>query len=194
MTSPLLWFANRGTGIVLLGLLTLTVLLGILSSRQGRESRWWPRFANQELHRYLSLLTTLLLAAHIATAVLDEYVDIRWWQAVAPFGGTYRPAYLGLGALSVDLIVAVGLTSLFRARMPVRLWRAVHLLSYAAWLAAIVHTWGIGTDVGTVWLRAEVTASVALVAATTTARMLDARAGRSRPVTPRHAEPRRGTT
>jgi sulfoxide reductase heme-binding subunit YedZ len=193
MTSPLLWFANRGTGVVLLALLTVTLLIGILSSRPGRESRWWPRFATQEVHRYLALLTILLLAAHVATAVLDEYVDIRWWHALAPIGGTYRPVFLGLGALSLDLIVALALTSLVRHRMPGRAWRAVHLLSYAAWLAAVVHTWGIGTDVGTVWLRAEVAASVGVVAAATTARVLGVHV-RRRPVTAGHAQLRRGTT
>ena len=31
--GPLLWFANRGTGVVLLLLLTLTTLLGVMSTR-----------------------------------------------------------------------------------------------------------------------------------------------------------------
>ena len=69
-------------------------------------------FATQSTHRGLSLVSTILLAAHVVTAVVDEYVDIRWWQAFVPFGGTYRPLYLGLGTLALDLVVAIGLTSL----------------------------------------------------------------------------------
>lgn len=144
MTSPVLWYVNRGTGLVLLAVFTLTVLLGVLSAGQG--GRVWPRFATQSTHRGLSLVSTILLAAHVVTAVVDEFVDIRWWQALVPFGGTYRPLYLGLGALSLDLTIAVGLTSLLRQRLGERTWRVVHTTSYLAWVAAVVHTLGIGTD------------------------------------------------
>lgn len=147
MTGPVLWYLNRGTGLVLLVVFTLTLVLGVLST--GRGGRIWPRFATQATHRGLSLLTTLLLAGHAVTAVVDEFVDIRWWQALVPFGGSYRPLYLGLGALALDLTVAVGLTSLLRKRLGERAWRLVHLTSYLAWGAAVVHTLGIGTDAAT---------------------------------------------
>ena len=39
----------------------------------------------------------MLLALHVTTAVVDTYVDIRWWQAVLPWvGSTYLPLWLGL--------------------------------------------------------------------------------------------------
>ena len=81
--GPLLWYVNRSTGMVLLVLLTLTVLLGALSTRGDAGSRV-PRFAVQSLHRNLGLLATVMLVLHVTTAVLDEFVDIRWWQAVVP--------------------------------------------------------------------------------------------------------------
>ena len=39
------------------------------------------------LHRNLALLSVVLLAAHVAAAVVDTYVDIPWWQAFWPVGG-----------------------------------------------------------------------------------------------------------
>ncbi|MEO5983100.1 MAG: ferric reductase [Pedococcus sp.] len=164
MTGPVLWYLNRGTGLVLLVVFTLTVVLGVLSTGQG--GRVWPRFATQSTHRGLSLLTTILLAAHAVTAVVDEFVDIRWWQALVPFGGSYRPLYLGLGTLALDLTVALGITSLLRQHLGERTWRVVHLTSYLAWGAAVVHTLGIGTDAATSLGRPVVLASVgALLAA-----------------------------
>lgn len=144
MNSPVLWYLNRGTGLVLLAAFTITVLLGVLSAGQG--GKVWPRFATQSTHRGLSLISTILLAAHAVTAVVDEFVDIRWWQAVVPFGGSYRPIYLGLGALALDLTIAVGVTSLLRQRLGERSWRVVHTTAYLAWVAALLHTLGIGTD------------------------------------------------
>jgi DMSO/TMAO reductase YedYZ heme-binding membrane subunit len=164
-SGPILWFANRGTGIVLLVLYTVVVVLGILSSSSRGPGRFVPAFVTQGMHRNLALLSMLLLGAHITTAVLDDYVDIRWFDALLPVGGLYRPIYLGLGALSLDLLIAIALTTALRRRIPERVWRRIHLLSYASWVAAVVHTIGIGTDVGTPWARWTLLGCVAAVVA-----------------------------
>ena len=132
--------------MVILCLLTLSMLLGILSTA-GREGGNVPRrFASQALHRNISLLAVLLLTIHVLTAVVDSYVDIRWWQAFSPWGATYEPLWMAFGALSLDLIALVVLTSLLRARLTHRPWRIIHLMSYAAWFFGVVHGLGIGTD------------------------------------------------
>lgn len=162
MTSPLLWYLNRGTGIVLVVVFTLTVVLGVLAT--GRSvSRWWPRFVTQGLHRGLAAVSVLLLLAHAVVAVVDEFVDIRWWQAVVPFGATYEPLWLGLGTLALDLTVVVVATSLARSRLPHRLWFVLHLTTYAAWVAGVVHGLGIGTDADLGWSVAITAACVAAV-------------------------------
>ena len=104
------------------------------------------------VHRNLGLLGVVLLALHVVSAVADEYVDIRWWQAFVPFGATYRPVFLAAGALALDILVAVVITALLRQRLGGRGWRVVHQLSYAAWLASVVHTVGIGTDSTNPWV------------------------------------------
>ncbi len=148
MDGPLLWYLNRSTGFVLLALLTLSVVLGILSTGTtgGRAGQGLPRFVTQTVHRNVALLSVLLLAAHVTTAVVDTFVDIRWWQAIVPFGASYQPLWLGLGTFSLDLILAITLTSLVRTRMQHRVWRLTHLLSYVSWAVAVVHGIGIGTD------------------------------------------------
>lgn len=145
MDGPLLWFLNRGTGFTLMVLLTATVLLGILATRGAAGGRM-PRFVTQSLHRNLALLSVALLGVHVTTAVVDTYVDIRWWQALVPVGATYMPLWLGLGTVSLDLIALVAVTSLLRTRLGHRTWHAVHLLSWAAWAVAVAHGIGIGTD------------------------------------------------
>src|SRR4051794_5231456 len=136
--DPLLWYVNRSTGLVLLVLLTLTTALGVLSARRAPgPGGAVPRFVPQAVHRSLGLLSLLLLAVHIASAVLDEYVDIRWWHALAPAGLQYRPVWLGLGVVASDVLLAAVLSSLVRVRLRHRHWRAVHLTTYAAWGAAV---------------------------------------------------------
>ncbi|WP_151083417.1 ferric reductase-like transmembrane domain-containing protein [Nocardioides cynanchi] len=174
--GPSLWYLNRSTGLVVLALLTVTTVLGVLSTGQGR--RLLPRFVGQALHRNLALWSVVLLGLHITTAVVDSYVDIRWWQAVVPWAGaSYMPLWLGLGTLSFDLIVLVAVTSLVRARMKHRTWRFVHLLAYGAWGVAVAHGLGIGTDLRQAgWERDAVYAAVALVAGVALIRLVGATA------------------
>ncbi len=166
MNGPLLWFLNRGTGIVLLVLMTISVVLGILSAR-SRAGRTTPGFVRAIVHRNVALLAVSMLAVHVAAAVIDTYVDIRWWDAFVPWGGVYQPLWLGLGALALDLVLAVTITSLLRTRLPHAVWRFVHWASYAAWGVAVVHGIGIGTDAEAQWsvgLTVACAAAVALAA------------------------------
>jgi predicted ferric reductase len=159
------WYLMRGSGIVVMALLTLSTAAGIFSTaRTG--NRAWPRFATQALHRNVSLITVALLIAHSITAVIHKFVDIRWVDVFVPFAGPYEPLWIGLGAVSVDAIVVVVATSLVRQRLDHRMWRGIHLASYLAWAAGVVHGIGIGTDVKTTsWGLGTTVASIGLVAA-----------------------------
>jgi DMSO/TMAO reductase YedYZ heme-binding membrane subunit len=137
------WFISRGTGLVSLILLTATVVLGVLTSGRFATSTT-PRFAVSALHRNISLLAIVFLVVHISTAILDGYVPLHWIDVVIPFIADYHPFWLGLGAVAIDLLLAVMVTSLLRARMPLKVWRGVHWLSYACWPIAVAHGLGIG--------------------------------------------------
>jgi methionine sulfoxide reductase heme-binding subunit len=134
-----LWYASRATGIVALLLLTAVMLLGILVTRQGRLPGL-PRFAVSGLHRNLSLLATAFVALHVLTAVADGYVNIPLASAVVPLTAPYERIWLSLGAISLDLTVALIITSLLRRHLSRRAWRAVHLLAYLSWPVAWVHS------------------------------------------------------
>ncbi|GAA1072463.1 ferric reductase-like transmembrane domain-containing protein [Kitasatospora arboriphila] len=142
--SPL-WYATRAGGTVALLLLTATLVLGIAAGGRYAPKRI-ARFEIGALHRNLSLLTTVFLGLHIATAIADPFVRLRWLDAVVPFASSYRPFWLGLGALAVDLLLAVLVTSALRLRIGRRSWKAVHWLAYALWPLALLHGAGTGTD------------------------------------------------
>jgi DMSO/TMAO reductase YedYZ heme-binding membrane subunit len=147
------WYLARGTGAVSLLLLTAVVVLGVLGPLRFAAPRW-PRFAIDTLHRDLSLLVIAVLVVHIATSVLDGFAPISWLAAVIPLDSSYRPLWLGLGALSFDLLVALVVTSLVRRRLGYRAWRALHWLAYASWPVAVLHGLGTGTDTSVGWMLA----------------------------------------
>ena len=148
-----MWYLTRATGALSLLLLTGVALLGLAGAMQWSSPRW-PRFVTQGLHKNLSLLAVAFIAVHVASTVIDGFAPIRWLDAVVPFVSAYRPLWLGLGALSFDLFLALIVTSLLRARLGFRTWRAVHWLAYACWPVAVVHSLGTGTDTGEPWMLA----------------------------------------
>ena len=75
-------------------------------------------------------------------------------DAVVPLASRYRPLWLGFGALAFDLLVALIVTSVLRARLGLRAWRAVHWAAYACWPVAVLHGLGTGTDARSAWLQA----------------------------------------
>ncbi|WP_183096305.1 ferric reductase [Nocardioides stalactiti] len=171
MNDAMLWFLNRSTGFVLLGVLTATVVLGVLTVR-GRAGSRVPVFVSRALHRNLSLFGTALLVAHIATAVADEFVDIRWWHAVVPWGAAYEPLGVAVGTLATDLVIAVMVTTAVRARLGLGGWQRVHQLAYLAWALGLGHGLVIGTDTGETWALVGYSSAVGLVAAAVVARSL----------------------
>ena len=146
------WYATRGTGIAALILLTAVVAIGVGGSLRLRSDRW-PRFLVLGLHRNLTLLTLVFLTGHVVTTVLDSFTPIGLIDAFIPFIGRYRPVWLGFGAIALDLLLALTVTSLLRARIGYRSWRALHWLAYAAWPVALTHALGTGSDARFGWLQ-----------------------------------------
>jgi methionine sulfoxide reductase heme-binding subunit len=168
------WYLTRSTGVVALVLLTLALVLGVLDARRWSSPRW-PRFVVDSLHRNVSLLAMCFVGVHVLTSVLDSFAPISLTDAFVPFVGSYRPFWLGLGAASFDLLLAVTITSMLRQRIGFSTWRAVHWLSYASWPVALLHGLGTGSDVKQGWLLVLSIGCLALVLAAILARALSAR-------------------
>jgi sulfoxide reductase heme-binding subunit YedZ len=151
--GPGLWYATRATGLVTLLMLTASVLLGLLVAGRFSSQRW-PRFLTQGLHRNISLLVLVFLVLHVGTTVLDTYTSIPLSAAFVPFASAYKTGWLSLGAVALDLLVALVITSLVRDRLGYRTWRRLHWLAYACWPVAVAHGLGIGTDRSVTWVIA----------------------------------------
>jgi methionine sulfoxide reductase heme-binding subunit len=153
VSSTWLWYATRASGLMAMVLLTATMVLGITTTTRARARRW-PGFAQQELHRRISMIAVVFLGIHVLTSVLDTYVSISWAAVLVPFTSAYGRLWVGVGAVALDLMLAVFVSSLLRARMRPGTWRAMHWLAYLSWPVALAHTFGMGTDAGETWVIA----------------------------------------
>jgi sulfoxide reductase heme-binding subunit YedZ len=178
------WALGRGTGVVALLMFTATLVLGIVS-RSGRSVSGLGRFGLAELHRTAALSGVGLIAVHLTSLFFDPYAQLRLVDMVVPFLGSYRPLFLGLGTVAVDLLLVVTVVSLMRNAVGPRVFKAVHWLTYVLWPVALVHGLGNGTDAGSLWLDAVAVACCAAVGTAVAWRLLPSYAERGRTRVPR---------
>jgi sulfoxide reductase heme-binding subunit YedZ len=162
---PWTWFAMRASGLVAVGLLTVSVVLGIV----GPRLRPTARLTSITVHRAASVAGATLIVGHVLLAILDEWVTLDWPAALLPGAAGWERWGVALGALALDLTVALLVTTATRLRWP-RLWRRAHLAAYPIWALAVGHGLLVGSD-GTV-MRALAVASAALVVASVAVRLL----------------------
>ncbi|MGW4195970.1 cytochrome b/b6 domain-containing protein [Streptomyces sp. NPDC005004] len=136
-------FLNFGAGVLSLVSLSCSVIWGLVAQdRILLNIR--QRIVGQAIHRTTAVASIAFLLLHITTKIaLDHTVVIA---ALIPFslGFTGSGGLIGLGSLAGLLMIFVGVTGALRSNFatpaPVAArWRAMHMLAYPAWCAALVH-------------------------------------------------------
>jgi sulfoxide reductase heme-binding subunit YedZ len=148
----MIWYVARSSGLLAYLLLSSSVVLGVLMA--GRARFTWPRFAVEEMHRFLAILTGVFVVIHGSALLLDSVVPTTLFQELVPFTTGYRPFAVGLGVTAAELMAAVGISNAFRKRLPRTVWRRVHYLTLAVWVLATGHGLLAGTDSFDPWFAA----------------------------------------
>ena len=168
------WYAARAGGLMAFVLLTLAALAGLLLAGRAQNKRW-PRFAVEDVHRYLGLLAGTFIGLHVLVLLVDSYLPFSVAQLVVPGLSSYRPLPTALGVVGAELLLALALTNRFRTRLTYAFWRRAHLLNFAVWALALAHGVTAGADGDTAWALALYAGCGGAVAAATVWRALRAR-------------------
>jgi sulfoxide reductase heme-binding subunit YedZ len=188
VTQKLVWYTIRASGLVTWGLVTASVLWGLLlSSRSTRRPR--PSWV-LDLHRFIAGLSLAFLTVHVGTLLLDSYVGFSPVAITIPFVSHWRPAAVAWGILACYLLVAIEVTSLLMARLSRRVWHTIHLGSFVVFTAATVHGLTAGTDARNQVLRLFAIVSIAAVVELTVLRVVARTRRRRRVGEPVVARPR----
>ncbi|MCL2516218.1 MAG: ferric reductase-like transmembrane domain-containing protein [Microbacteriaceae bacterium] len=151
MLDDAMWAFGRASGVVALVLMTVSIVIGI-TTRSGRPLPGMPRFSVQLVHRNAALLATVFTALHVGTLLLDSYAKLTLADILVPFISSAKNAvWVGFGTVAVDLLIAVIVTGLLRARVGARTFKAVHWATYALWPIALAHAIGAGTNGTSGW-------------------------------------------
>ena len=170
MNGQLWWYVARAGGLVAWALLAASVLWGLALSTKALGGRPRPNWL-LDLHRFLGGLGLVFTGIHVAALVLDSYVSFGLVQILVPFTSSYRPTAVAWGVVSLQLLVAVEVTSLLRRSISKKAWRLVHFASFPLYVSATVHGLTAGTDSGNRLLILAMWLSVAAVAGLTVLRV-----------------------
>jgi len=155
------WFTSRAAGIVAWVLLSISVIIGMsISTRDARRlPTGWPL----DLHRFMSMLSLTFLGIHLAALVPDNFIHFGLAELFVPMLSEWQPGSVAWGIVAFWLVVTVEVTSLIRSRLPYRLWRSIHMLSFGVWVTSTVHLFLAGTDVSNMAFRVVQTVVIATV-------------------------------
>src|SRR4051794_39823375 len=175
MSQALPWYVARSAGLLSWALLTASVVWGLALSGKakvfGRKPR--PNWT-LDLHRFLGGLATIFVVVHVAAILADTYIGFGLTSVLVPLASSWRPGAVAWGVAGLYLLLAVELTSLARARLPRKAWRAVHFASFPLFLFATMHAFTAGTDTGSALFVAVAVVAILAIAALTAVRVRQA--------------------
>jgi len=174
MSSQVWWYEARATGYVAWGLVTASVIAGLLLSTRLTKGKVTPAWT-LDLHRFLAGAAVAFTGLHVAGLVADTYVHFGVADVLVPFASRWKPGAVALGVVAMYLLAAVEVSSLLMRRLPRRLWRVVHLSSYVLFWAATFHLLTAGTDTRNPASRVVTAVVIAIVVFLTLVRALGGR-------------------
>lgn len=168
-----LWILARVTGLAATAALGISLLTG-LALRSAVLDWLASNRAVRSTHEFTAVLWIPLGALHVVLLLLDRSVKspIRPSDVVVPFQVGYGTLAIGLGTLSLDLVLIVAVTGWLRRRMHPVLWRWVHRTSYVACALLFLHALLGGSDFSAPQVSAITWSAAAILAVLSLARVL----------------------
>ncbi|HZU17814.1 MAG TPA: hypothetical protein VFD01_14590 [Candidatus Dormibacteraeota bacterium] len=164
------WALARVCGLAAFAALAVSLLTG-LGLRTGVLDWLGSSRELRGLHEYTTLLWAPLGGLHVLALLLDDTARVRPLDLLVPFQVPYGGLAVGLGTLSLQAYLLVGVTGWLRRRMGARAWRWAHRLSYPAFGTVFGHGLLAGTDWGDPVVSALTWATAGLLLFLTVARV-----------------------
>lgn len=144
-TDQFLWVLARVAGLSSYAALAIALVTGI-ALRTAVLDWLGSNRALRALHEYTTVLWIPLAGLHLVALLLDTTARIGLLDLVIPFHSAYGTLAIGLGALSVDVLLLVTVTALLKRRMNKDMWLWLHRLAYVAFALLFLHAVLSGTD------------------------------------------------
>jgi predicted ferric reductase len=147
------WYLSRATAFVSLGLLWLSMALGM--GITNKMARLWPGApAAFALHEYTSLLGLAFALFHALIILGDKFIHFTLVQLLVPFSTVdYKPVWVGLGQIGLYTWALLALSFYVRPAIGQKTWRIFHYLTFGLYFLALFHGIFSGSDSGLGWAQ-----------------------------------------
>jgi predicted ferric reductase len=173
-TDQFLWVLARVAGLSSYAALAIALVTGI-ALRTAVLDWLGTNRAVRALHEYTTVLWIPLAALHLVSLLLDTTARIGLLDLVVPFHSSYGTLAIGVGALSLDILVVVTVAAYLKRRMSKELWLWIHRLTYVAFALVFLHAVLSGTDFSDPFVSAITWGSAAALLTLTVVRLLGGR-------------------
>jgi predicted ferric reductase len=172
LTTPekIPWVTSRVTAFVAYLAIAGSVVYGLLLSTKILDAIA-HRPVSFALHQDLAAVGLGLAGVHGALLALDRTIHFTLADLLVPFASPYRPIAVGVGQITLYVILLVTLSFYARRRIGARAWRLLHYVTFLAFAGATAHGILAGTDTTQPWAFAIYAASTVAVVFLTTYRI-----------------------
>jgi predicted ferric reductase len=166
-----MWYVTRAAGLMSYLLVWLSTVWGLAVSNKIFDPVLHRAFT-YDFHQFLSLFAIGFIVLHIVVLLADQYLPFSVAQILVPFAAPYRPVWVGLGTIGMYLVLLVSITFYIRRRIGQKAFRAIHMASYLAFIAAALHGLLSGTDSPLITVRVMYLSTTLIVVFLTAYRIL----------------------
>lgn len=111
------------------------------------------------IHHTVALLGLCLGLVHALAQLAGPLGTVRLVDVLIPFVNSTDPIGIGVGVIGLELLLAAALSILIQRRLGFSRWRALHSLTYVAFMLVVGHVLLSGSDTGPRWVWGSVMAA-----------------------------------
>ncbi len=135
-------------GLIATGLLTFNFLLGMMLSTAYKKKAYWKKLPEtikkisiDDLHNWTSYVAMFFVILHPLFLLLDKAQKFTLTDVLWPVNAPKQSNIVLLGTISFYAFIIVIITTqkVIKKKMSFRLWKNIHLISYATALLFLVH-------------------------------------------------------
>jgi ferredoxin len=136
----------------------LTIVWGLIL-RNGWASTRIRHATAYGIHQTVALLGLTLGAVHAFAQLAAPEGPVRFVDEFVPFLNPVDPIGIGVATVGLEVLTAAALSILIQRKLGFSRWRALHAMTYVAFMLVVGHVLLSGSDVGPAWIWGSVMAA-----------------------------------
>jgi sulfoxide reductase heme-binding subunit YedZ len=132
-------------------LLWMAIVWGLIL-RNGWASTRIRHATAYGIHQTMALLGLTLGSVHAGAQLAVPGGHVRLIDEFLPFLNPLDPIGIGVGVVGLEAMLAAAFSILIQRRLGYSRWRALHTITYVAFMLVVAHVLISGTDVGPAWV------------------------------------------